>query len=232
MSLNWDMWTSLHFIMTEKKAEYATIHLFDSGKFSDKTDENEDGEVDLAVINSNVLNILKCQLRRGDLLEDIAQSGYRSQGLYIYNGEQITQIAYSLDDYGCIGREYVVYREFGPMHWSFGEMSVNDQLCPGESSAACWHSGDLPSLYVDTEAIRNSTNNEIEFQGVVYRIPDELKEYVDDNIKNIESTNNVDPEVSKKRKNVLDDDEDEDIIPSEMISYFDGCDEDVVTGFV
>jgi hypothetical protein len=54
-------------------------------------------------------------LRRGDLLENTAVSGYRSEGVSIYDGRRVTALSYEQDDYGCLGHEYVIYRDFNPL---------------------------------------------------------------------------------------------------------------------
>ena len=96
----------------------------------------------------------------------------------MYDGQKVIHLGDDLDDYGCVGPEFVVYKEFNPFHWDMRTIHVNDILCPGKGTSAGWHGGEMPSVYVDTAAIRKAKNCQIKFEGETYKIPEELYEYV------------------------------------------------------
>ena len=80
---------------------------------------------------SDILRELPRRPRRGDLILDSIERGlptipgdpytdrgYRHNGIYIFNGEQLETLAGEPDDYGSIPEEFQVVVEFPPMYWS------------------------------------------------------------------------------------------------------------------
>jgi hypothetical protein len=121
---------------------------------------------------------LKPHLRRGDLLEDVNQSGYRSEGLYIYNGKTVEHLDDTLDDYGCIGPKYLIYKEFNPHYWHTETMNVNNILVPDvDHASAGWHGGEYPCAYVYAPAVKAADGLKVTFEGVEYEISQELKDW-------------------------------------------------------
>jgi len=67
-------------------------------------------------------------MRRGDIIEDFRVSGYRSNGIYFWNGERIIEQYYEEDDHGTVPEEFVVFdcnpltaesnSNFNPGYWS------------------------------------------------------------------------------------------------------------------
>lgn len=72
----------------------------------------------LKMINEPLVNTIK----RGDLLENSSESGYRSDGLYIFDvvdgNVQICDLADSPDDYGTIPSKFELITQFpNPYYW-------------------------------------------------------------------------------------------------------------------
>lgn len=176
----------------EFRADRATVHLFSQ---EESNDDNEDGDGEddegdeesdggkptvCNSMNKKDLAKLRPYLRRGDLLENVAESGYRSSGLYMYDGKNVTHLGDDLDDYGCIHKDYVIYKEFNPHYWDFSTMNVHNLLVPDRDyTSACWHSGDYPCAYVYAPAIKAAVDLKVHFQGVDYPITEDFKAWVD-----------------------------------------------------
>lgn len=181
----------------EFRADRATIHLFsqkeDNNKGDDGDDDDGDDEEDgggddkgdgespeIYNMNKKILAKLRPYLRRGDLLENVTESGYRSSGLYMYDGKNVTHLGDDLDDYGCIHKDYVIYKEFNPHYWHFSTMNVHNLLVPDRNyTNAGWHSGDYPCAYVYAPAIKAAVNLKVHFQGEDYPITGDFKAWVE-----------------------------------------------------
>lgn len=153
-------------------------------------DDDDDGSGDegsddegpaIYKLNKKDFAKLRPYLRRGDLLENVAVSGYRSQGMYIFDGVNVTHMGDDLDDYGNIPAEYVVYKEFNPHYWEIGQLNVNNILVPeSQGYKVSWHGGDYPCVYVYAPAIRDADGLTIHFQGQDYEIEDYFKEWIEE----------------------------------------------------
>jgi hypothetical protein len=60
----------------------------------------------------------KLYLRKGDIIENIEQSGYRSEGICMYDGEHIIPLNYEADDYGSPSDTFIVFKDFLPDYWT------------------------------------------------------------------------------------------------------------------
>jgi len=60
----------------------------------------------------------KLYLRRGDIIENIEKSGYRSEGICMYDGEHIIPLNYEFDDYGSPSDTFIVFKDFLPDYWT------------------------------------------------------------------------------------------------------------------
>jgi hypothetical protein len=56
-------------------------------------------------------------MKRGDLIENIHQSGYRSQGVYCFDGEDLVCLNGKIDDYGTPSSSFKLITEFPPGYW-------------------------------------------------------------------------------------------------------------------
>lgn len=151
----------------EFRADRASIFLY---KGDEDDEEGNITKKDLAKI--------KPWLRKGDLLENVSQSGYRSEGVKIYDGKKVIDLGYEIDDYGHPGEEFVVYREFNPLYWNYDSLNCYNILVPEkEEPQSMWHSENMPSVYIDREAVAQAVNCTIEMDGVAYSFPEKLHEW-------------------------------------------------------
>lgn len=170
----------------EFRADRATIHLFSQEEANDEGSDGGDEEEDdgdspgIYKMDKKSFQKLRPYLRRGDLLENVLESGYRSSGLYIYDGKNVTHLGDDLDDYGCMHKSYVIYKEFNPHYWDFSSMNVHNLLVPEtDHTSAGWHSGDYPCAYVYAPAIKAAVDLKVHFHGVDYPIEADFKAWVD-----------------------------------------------------
>lgn len=96
------------------------------------------------------------KLRRGDIIEDSDNSGYRSQGVWFWNGNVIVGQHYDFDDYGSPSTEFETLWDFPPDYWHVpGNHSGNhvEELhevfkWSGNDSQFYWHM-DSPVICLD-----------------------------------------------------------------------------------
>lgn len=165
----------------EFRYDRATVHLVDGITGVDMTgwSQHDIASYDIRPEQVDVSQLLPF-LRRGDILETV-QAGYRSVGIFMWDGQHVIDLDDFLDEYGNPSRDFVVYKEFNPFYWELSSMNFNNMLVPTlETFNFYWHSGNLPSVYVDATTIRNVNADtlQIEFQGETYTIPRELKQFV------------------------------------------------------
>ena len=56
-------------------------------------------------------------MKRGDIIENIDESGYRSQGVYMWDGKRVIHQNHDWDDYGSPSQEFLLLTEFPPGYW-------------------------------------------------------------------------------------------------------------------
>ncbi len=160
------------------RSDRATVHLYQA----ETNDEDEgDGEEESSISPADLAR-LRPFLRRGDILENTSVSGYRSEGVSMYDGRRVVSLSYDEDDYGCLGPDYVLFREFNPCYFDYATMNVNNLLVPDMTEAqSCWHSGNYPVCYIDRTPIVDSQGLQVTLFGKVYNIPQEFKDWVMEN---------------------------------------------------
>lgn len=87
------------------------------------------------------------RLDRGDIIEFIEKSGYRSQGILFFDGEKLIHQCTDYDDYGTPPIEFEILTEFPPDYYkkSFREKElsmkvVKDYVGPKHNTEFYWHS--------------------------------------------------------------------------------------------
>lgn len=76
------------------------------------------------------------KLKRGDLIENLYESGYRSQGVYCFDGIDIVGQNFNVDDYGTPSSSFKLIKEFPPGYWD--EPIVNNNYEEGDTRFY-WH---------------------------------------------------------------------------------------------
>lgn len=118
-------------------------------------------------------------LKRGDIIENINMSGYRSQGVYMFDGSSVIPLQYDFDDYGSVSDKFLVFKDFPPDYWfPWNTLQVDDRYHPGQQSNAYWH-GDSGEPLIDKNALTNRFVNtsddglmfiEITFNDITYHV--------------------------------------------------------------
>jgi hypothetical protein len=81
--------------------------------FIDESDENANIITNF-ILDNNIL------IKRGDVIDIIKEEDrYRNDGKLIWNGEKALFLETSIDEYGAVPKEFIVYEEeFSPDYWS------------------------------------------------------------------------------------------------------------------
>ena len=149
----------------------------------------------------------KRYLRRGDIIENISKSGYRTQGIYMFDGEKIIDLNYEIYDYGTPSKEFLVFKEFCPDYWDCifvedsgncrRQLNVNNIYHPDRNSEFYWCDPTIPVLVdkrvleplVEKELLKDVKTNKyynynyvnVNYKNKRYRvtIPDDFSERKD-----------------------------------------------------
>lgn len=103
---------------------YATVHLFKGSELKDYNQENVPTKDQLNDRYPGFTN----KLNRGDILENVDVSGYRSEGVYMWNGKEIIRQNTEYDDYGSPSKEFKVITQFPPDYWSTPRSSQSNLI--------------------------------------------------------------------------------------------------------
>ena len=80
-------------------------------------------------------------IKRGDIIEDCEESGYRSDGVYFYDGTNIIYRDCSIDPYGSVPKTFKAVSEFPPDYWDKPKYVVDN--CLDECTQGFyWHTGE------------------------------------------------------------------------------------------
>ena len=129
---------------------FATVHLF---RGSDLKNYNTD-QVPTKEQIDNSYQGFTTKLRRGDILENVDDSGYRSEGVYMWNGTDIIRQNTEYDDYGSPAKEFKVITQFPPNYWErpYSSRYVDNSYVPDvRDSKFYWHSYNPPLIIDLTE---------------------------------------------------------------------------------
>lgn len=93
-------------------------------------------------------------LQRGDIIEDAAVSGYRSEGIYFWDGFKVIDQYREWDVYGSPPVEFKLISEFSPGYWggSDYDFPIVDWTHKGLESEFYWHI-DPPPCAIDAAAL-------------------------------------------------------------------------------
>ena len=120
-----------------RSQDRATIHLVDQPVFNTT--------YDLEALYPGISKDLK----NGDIIEFLQDSGYRSQGIkmvLIGNEDLVTYLVdqdIDCDDYGSPSANFTILKDFPPRYWNL-PLRVNDKYAPGQKTKFYWHSEKLP----------------------------------------------------------------------------------------
>lgn len=110
--------------------------------------ENKLDKQYIDLIQKNIDAIISKGGEEGDLVENVAQSGYRTEGVYILKKKKNKLIISELDSvhdpYGHVGKDFSLGPSFPVGYWTFAfrngaKISINGE---GLESRAHWHDGE------------------------------------------------------------------------------------------
>jgi hypothetical protein len=85
---------------------------------------------------------IKKIIKRGDIVENNEESGYRTSGVYIWDGKKSISLSTTPDDYGTIPIEFRVISEFPIDYWHTFQSPIS-QLSKNTSQFD-WHNNYVP----------------------------------------------------------------------------------------
>lgn len=162
----------------------ATIHLVDINGYK--------GEINIRFLEAIHPGIIE-ELKRGDIIEDISNSGHYCKGIYMFDGYEVVDLYTEYDEVGSPPPIFGCITEFPLDYWSWvdiedpdRELSTNKKYVGNiYTSKFYWHSNE-PSLQLYGEPfdllnkIKNnmSYNNIIKFEydGIEYQLIVDNKE--------------------------------------------------------
>lgn len=150
------------------------LHLIDTSEYTGyykdelNIDDDDDNYVKADIINKIITDQhieLWRMMKRGDLIEDLNQSGYRSNGRYFVDENKNNSI--DIIRYGLIVKDLDVgfdkcrvlpniintITDFPPGYFDDINLIVNDHICPGEKSKSNWRF-DHCEIYLDTKKLK------------------------------------------------------------------------------
>ena len=97
-------------------------------------------------------------MKRGDIIENVTESGYRSQGIYMWDGKKVIEQNTDWDDYGSPSTEFRLITEFPPGYWDqwYGRnehLPVKKWCRIDAESQFYWHSNEPPCA-MDTDLLK------------------------------------------------------------------------------
>jgi hypothetical protein len=129
--------------------------------------EMKKGERILDALQKTVDAIISKGGKVGDLVENVAESGYRAEGVYILKMKKKILVICPLDDdydpYGHVGNDFTLGPEFPVGYWSFAFQKGAQISVTGDNlkSKASWHNGIEQAEPVDKKTINSIKQNQI-----------------------------------------------------------------------
>ena len=105
--------------------------------------------------------------KEGDLVENVAESGYRTQGVYILKTKKNKLVISPLDNdhdpYGHVGSEFSLGPDFPVGYWSFAFQKGAQISVTGNDlkSKASWHNDTEQAEPVDKKTIKSIKQNQL-----------------------------------------------------------------------
>ena len=121
----------------------------------------------LDAIEKTVDAIVKKGGKEGDLVENVAESGNATVGVYILKMKKnklvISSLDYDYDPYGHVGSDFTVGSEFPIGYWSFAFHKGKHISVTGENlvSKAHWHNGTAQAEPIDKKTVNSIKQNQI-----------------------------------------------------------------------
>lgn len=119
----YDCFSSRKSLFFNKTTNVCVVHLIDIN-LNEYTDE--------CLEITNAYPHLIPLMKRGDIIENIRDSGYGADGLYFYNGHKIIYMYRDLDVFGTPPKEFRIITGFDILYW-YPQNTITNNLFVGES---------------------------------------------------------------------------------------------------
>jgi hypothetical protein len=123
-------------------------------------------------------------MKKGDLVEVVNMSGYRSDGRYYVdeykrkktNNLSINSLYYGYDDYGSIPKHFSTISNFPIGYFNEENIITNNTFVPNTTKSSYWHSNHHP-MFIDTKSLKLDT---VKYDDIFvdYILDDEKENYV------------------------------------------------------
>ena len=129
--------------------------------------EEKKGDRILDTLQKTVDAIISKGGKAGDLVENVAESGYRTEGVYILKMKKKKLVISPLDDdydpYGHVGNDFTLGPEFPVGYWSFAFEKGAQISITGDNleSKASWHNDTEQGEPVDKKTINSIKQNQV-----------------------------------------------------------------------
>jgi hypothetical protein len=129
-----------------------------------KLDKKQDEQID--AIQDLIEEILSKGGEEGDLVENVAESGYRSNGVYILTKKKkkfvVRHLDNDYDDYGNVGGEFCLGPSFPVGYWTFAfDQGTHVSVTGNLKSKAVWRNGNEHGEPVSKKLIKSIKKNQI-----------------------------------------------------------------------
>lgn len=131
--IQWYVWEN------SRAKGYATLHLVRLGKYP---------KLWCLVVKQLYPDFAK-HVKRGDIIENIDESGYRSEGVYMVDivddKVMIIYLENSADDYGSPSKNFEGISQFPLDYWDYSKITINNRWVPERKYAeSYWHDDNVP----------------------------------------------------------------------------------------
>jgi hypothetical protein len=93
-----------------------------------KIPENEEINEQTLDVALNYLKQINANLVNGDLICFLCFSGYRNDGIAIYDGTNIINLNYDIDDYGCLPKKFQIITDGVPINYWHTIEDINTDM--------------------------------------------------------------------------------------------------------
>jgi hypothetical protein len=139
-----DLIRKIYINKLKSKNNNAVVHLVSimSHEDDDSDDDSENSDYYMELVDKypGIIDMMK----RGDIIENVSQSGYRSQGVKFFNGINIIDQNEEIDDYGTVPGEFEIITQFPTGYWDHPDLIINKWYEP-KDSLFYWHSSSAVS---------------------------------------------------------------------------------------
>lgn len=151
--INLDIILNAYINGLKRRKDKATIHLINL------RDKDLCGELEIDELEESYPGISQ-MMRRGDIIENVCYSGYRSQYVWFFDGNQVIGQYYEIDDYGTPPLEFKLVTEFPPGYWD-GDWERDCGNAFNAPPVNRWFINDDSKFYWHDERVKSPIGSEL-----------------------------------------------------------------------